>query len=169
MKAEAAQRRVKELSRQCSREGNETNEVESGGKDRHDNNKASDSSVPCLCPFSRVEPRREAIVEMAARDEVVGGASSARRRRERRLRAWHRHIRRTVAMELAVALHHSAQRPDDNDGGAAGGNGCSSLMSGKRELRRERDLGSWGLSLVSPWCSWGQREDHRNNGSSGCS
>ena len=29
--------------------------------------------------------------------------------RERRLRAWHRHERMTVAMELATALHHSAQ------------------------------------------------------------
>ena len=36
---------------------------------------------------------------------------AAARRRERRLRAWHRHERLTVAMELATALHHSAQRP----------------------------------------------------------
>ena len=42
---------------------------------------------------------------MAARE----GASSARRRRDRQLRAWHRHVRTTVAMELATALHHSAQ------------------------------------------------------------
>ena len=33
------------------------------------------------------------------------------RRRERRFRAWHRHERLTVAMELTTALHHSAQRP----------------------------------------------------------
>ena len=46
---------------------------------------------------------------MAAGDE--GGSGAARRRRERRLRAWHRHVRTTVAMELATALHHSAQRP----------------------------------------------------------
>ena len=31
--------------------------------------------------------------------------------RERQLRAWHRHVRTTVAMELVTALHHSAQRP----------------------------------------------------------
>ena len=35
------------------------------------------------------------------------GASSARRRRDRQLRACHRHVRTTVAMDL----HHSAQRP----------------------------------------------------------
>ena len=38
-------------------------------------------------------------------------ATSARRRRDRQLRAWHRHVRTTVAMELATALHRSAQRP----------------------------------------------------------
>ena len=32
------------------------------------------------------------------------------RRRERQLRAWHRHVKMMVAMELATALHHSAQR-----------------------------------------------------------
>ena len=37
------------------------------------------------------------------------GASSARRRRDRQLRPWYRHVRTTVAMELATALHHSAQ------------------------------------------------------------
>ena len=31
------------------------------------------------------------------------------RRGERQHRAWHRHVRTTVAMELATALHHSAQ------------------------------------------------------------
>ena len=36
---------------------------------------------------------------------------AAQRPRERGLRAWHRHERWTVAMELAIALHHSAQRP----------------------------------------------------------
>ena len=45
------------------------------------------------------------MADMAARDV----ATSARRRRERQLRAWHRHVRTTVAMELATALHHSAQ------------------------------------------------------------
>ena len=47
------------------------------------------------------------MADMAARE----GASSARRRRDRQLRAWHRHVRTTVAMELATALHHSAQGP----------------------------------------------------------
>ena len=37
-------------------------------------------------------------------------AGAAARRRGRGLRAWHRHVRTTVAMELATALHHSAQR-----------------------------------------------------------
>ena len=37
-------------------------------------------------------------------------AGAAARRRGRRLRAWLRHVRTTVAMELATALHHSAQR-----------------------------------------------------------
>ena len=43
---------------------------------------------------------------MAARDT----RSSARRRREWRLRAQWRHEQQTVAMALAVATHHSAQR-----------------------------------------------------------
>ena len=47
------------------------------------------------------------MADMAARE----GASSARRRQDRQLRAWHRHVRTTVAMELATALHHSAQGP----------------------------------------------------------
>ena len=37
-------------------------------------------------------------------------AGAAKRRRVRLLRAWHRHVHTTVAMELATALHHSAQR-----------------------------------------------------------
>ena len=36
---------------------------------------------------------------------------AAKRRRDRRLRAWRRRVRLAVAMELAAALHHSAQRP----------------------------------------------------------
>ena len=36
-------------------------------------------------------------------------ATLARRRRHLQLRAWHRHVRTTVTMELATALHHSAQ------------------------------------------------------------
>ena len=38
------------------------------------------------------------------------GTSFARRRRERRLRSWWRHERMTVAMELAVATHHSSPK-----------------------------------------------------------
>ena len=41
---------------------------------------------------------------------MSAGHGAAWRRRERQLRAWHRHERMTVAMELATALHHSAQR-----------------------------------------------------------
>ena len=48
---------------------------------------------------------------MAARDT----RSSARRRRERRLRAQWRHEQQTVAMALAVATHHSAQRGEWRD------------------------------------------------------
>ena len=39
-----------------------------------------------------------------------GGVGSARRRRDRQLRAFGRHEQLTVRMELAAALHHSAQR-----------------------------------------------------------
>ena len=39
--------------------------------------------------------------------ERVGAA----KRRRDRLRAWHRHEQLTAAIELATALHHSAQRP----------------------------------------------------------
>ena len=45
---------------------------------------------------------------MSERAGCDGG--SARRRRDRQLRAWHRRVRTTVAMELATALHHSAQQ-----------------------------------------------------------
>ena len=47
---------------------------------------------------------------MAARVGAAGGTSSARRRRERRLRAWTKHERLSVAMALAEKLHHSANR-----------------------------------------------------------
>ena len=46
------------------------------------------------------------MADMAARDV----ATPARRRRDRQLRAFHRHEQLTVAMELATALHQSAQR-----------------------------------------------------------
>ena len=36
--------------------------------------------------------------------------SAVRRGRERRPRTGHRHVRQTVAVELATALHHSARR-----------------------------------------------------------
>ena len=41
---------------------------------------------------------------------MVAGPAAARRRGDRQLRAWHRHVKLTVAMELSTALHHSAQR-----------------------------------------------------------
>ena len=40
---------------------------------------------------------------------MMAGHCSAPRRRERQLRAWHRHVKMTAAMELATAFHHSAQ------------------------------------------------------------
>ena len=43
---------------------------------------------------------------MDSHGELAGAAA---RRRGRWLRAWHRHVKMTVAMELATALHHSAQ------------------------------------------------------------
>ena len=46
---------------------------------------------------------------MAVRAGSDGG--SARRRRDRQLQASHRHVKTTVAMELATALHHNAHRP----------------------------------------------------------
>ena len=46
---------------------------------------------------------------MAARYEASGGTGSARRRRERRLRAYLRFARMSVAMALAECQHHSAQ------------------------------------------------------------
>ena len=44
---------------------------------------------------------------MAGRED--GGVGSAWRRRDRQLRAFRRHERLTVRMEVAAALHHSAQ------------------------------------------------------------
>ena len=44
-----------------------------------------------------------------------GAVGSARRRRERRLRAQWRHEQQTVAMALAAATHHSAQRGEWRD------------------------------------------------------
>ena len=67
---------------------------------------------------------------MAARE----GASSARRRRDRQLRAWHRHVRTTVAMELATALHHRAQ----------------GLKKRVVEEPREEELRHWGVRPAHP-------------------
>ena len=47
---------------------------------------------------------------MASRDDAGGGTGSARRRRERRLRAYLKYARMSVAMALAKSTHHSAQR-----------------------------------------------------------
>ena len=44
------------------------------------------------------------------RDDAGGGTGSARRRRERRLRAYLRYARMSVAMALAESTHHSAPR-----------------------------------------------------------
>ena len=45
-----------------------------------------------------------------AREAEGGGTGSARRRRERRLRAYLRYARMSVAMALAESTHHSALR-----------------------------------------------------------
>ena len=42
-------------------------------------------------------------------ERAIDGVGSAWRPSNRQLRAWHRHVKMTVAMELATALHHSAQ------------------------------------------------------------
>ena len=47
---------------------------------------------------------------IAARDDAGGGTGSARRRRERRLRAYLKSARMSVAVALAECQHHSAQR-----------------------------------------------------------
>ena len=49
------------------------------------------------------------MADMAA----LEGASSARRRRDRQFLARHCHVQRVVVMELATALHHSAQKPKE--------------------------------------------------------
>ena len=50
--------------------------------------------------------RRTPVV--ATGDHAGGDAGAARRRRERQLRTWAKHERLSVAMALAVAVHHSA-------------------------------------------------------------
>ena len=57
-----------------------------------------------LCPVRFLPCCATLEVATPAHGELVGDAatSAARRRRERRLRVWHRHERRTVAMELSA-------------------------------------------------------------------
>ena len=62
-----------------------------------------------------------------------GRAGDARRRRDRRLWAWHRHVKLTVAMELATALHHSAQPAGPVVEGPSEG--------GARDVRRSTETG----------------------------
>ena len=77
-------------------------------------------------------------------------AGAAKRRRDRRLRAWHRHVRMTVAMELATALHHSAQGVEVAQRGR-----------GPREARRPTGTeatsprGCGRVSRWSPSCRFG--------------
>ena len=63
---------------------------------------------------SRVAFSRVASMETRAVDAMAGvdGAGAARRRRERRLRAYLRYARMSVAMALAECTHHSAP-PED--------------------------------------------------------
>ena len=62
------------------------------------------SSVPtALCVTCK---KMASVVDMPDVDHAGSGA--ARRRRERRLRAWLRHERQSVAAAVAEALHHSA-------------------------------------------------------------
>ena len=68
----------------------------------------------------------------------LAGSSAAKRRRERQLRAWHRHVRTTVAMELATALHQSAQRPK------------SRVVEGPSEVVHEKHDGPTGTEATSP-------------------
>ena len=68
-----------------------------------------------LPPRPKAFLSRSTLVSTSGETQAVAMAEracgAAARRRERQLRAWHRHERLTVAMELATALHHSAKRP----------------------------------------------------------
>ena len=76
----------------------------------NNNNKACDSSTRFLVCVT-VMIQNPADGSCAERAHV----GSARRRRERRLRAQWRHEQQTVAMALAAATHHSAQRGEWRD------------------------------------------------------
>ena len=67
---------------------------------------ASDPSVS----VSRVSFGQNSAVAMFGERDTSGGTGSARRRRERRLRAYLRYARMSVAMALAESTHHSAPR-----------------------------------------------------------
>ena len=70
--------------------------------------------------------RRSVSLNFCANPAVgMSELGSARRRRERQLRAWHRHEQNTVAMELATALHHSAQRVEASREGVEGEKYCA--------------------------------------------
>ena len=58
---------------------------------------------------------------MAARDDAGGGTGGGRRWRERRLRAYLKYARMSVAKAPAESQHHSAQRPAPEDGKGPGG------------------------------------------------
>ena len=68
---------------------------------------------PSWPPRSRTNTSRMFLVRwrMASMAAARDGATSARRRRDRQLRAFRPHELLTVKMDLATALHHSAQRP----------------------------------------------------------
>ena len=72
----------------------------------HHHHQASDSSVS----VSRVSFGQNSAVAMFGDRDTAGGTGSARRRRERRLRAYLRYARMSVAMALAESTHHSAPR-----------------------------------------------------------
>ena len=81
----------------------------------------------------------------SARDVVT----SARRRRERQLRAWHRHVRTTVATE--PALHHSAQRVEAGTEASTPGSGRVSRRSPSRWGGQAR-TSAWLPQCLSLWC-----------------
>ena len=79
--------------------------VQERDKNNHNNHNHNNHHKPfcSLCYLFCVAFGGTLAVAMSDRD----GGSSAMRRRQRRLRSWLRHVRQTVTMELAAALHHS--------------------------------------------------------------